>query len=492
MKAEPSLDHPHLARRLRARLAELNFDAAAIADALGTTEENANRQAGRDTHARLLEPLGAFGTVVRLFALGHPIPVDGVRAALAPLDVSALEQLGLAQPREDGLLHPLLRLLPHEHLVIACDLPLKPGQPAAADHVPAAQNPTVALAQLTVRRPGRLLDLGTGCGVLALLGAAHAERVLATDINPRAVRLTAFSAQLNGLPAVEGRQGSWFEPLRGERFDTIVCNPPYVISPASEFIYRDSGLQGDSVCEQLVRALPPHLADGGMASLQISWIADPDGEAAAPVRQWVHDSGCDAWLLQHAVDTPLQAAVRWNPPDPGDPARQQQRIDQWLAYYAGLGIRGIAYGVLVLRRRAGANWMRTGSLPSQRLVPASDHLLRLFAAQDMLAANDDTLLARRLRVAHGVVVDQLLAFHPEDGRPRQRRMTLRIDEGIGFEAGLDPEVMFLLTQLGGAPSLRAAFAQAAARGGVADVGAYARAGLPMVRRMLELGFLEAA
>ncbi|MFN0185477.1 MAG: methyltransferase [Aquabacterium sp.] len=493
MSPDPSLDHPHLARRLRARLAELNYSAEAIAEALGTTEETANRQAGRQVHARLLEPLGAFGTLVRLFALSHPVPTDQAAAALAPLGVDDLLLLGLAAAGDDGLLQPLLRLMPHEHLVLACDLPLQPGVPPAADHVPAVQNPSVALAQLTVRRPGSLLDLGTGLGVLALLGATHADRVLATDLNPHAVRLAAFSAQLNDLAVVECRQGSWFEPLAGERFDTIVCNPPYVISPVSEFIYRDSGLSGHSVSEQIVRELPAHLADDGMASVQISWIADPDGDLSAPVRDWLRDSGCDAILLHHATDTPLQAAVRWNPPDPTDPARQQQRIDQWLDYYAGLGIRGIAYGALVLRRRAGAHGLQTHALPPQRLVQASDHLLRLFAAQDLLAgADDDALLARRLRVAPGVVVEQQLRFHPDDGRPRIRQMTLRIEDGIGFEAGLDPEVMFLLTQLGSAPSLRAAFAQAAARGGVADADAYARAGLPMLRRMVALGFLAAA
>jgi methylase of polypeptide subunit release factors len=64
-----------------------------------------------------------------------------------------------------------------------------------------------------------------------MLASPHAERVLATDVSPRAVNFAAFNAQLNLTPNIEHRVGSWFEPVGDERFDTLVCNPPYVISP---------------------------------------------------------------------------------------------------------------------------------------------------------------------------------------------------------------------------------------------------------------------
>jgi Methylase of polypeptide chain release factors len=55
--------------------------------------------------------------------------------------------------------------------------------------------PSVTLASLTVRRDvASALDVGTGCGVQALLAAKHAERVVATDINERALAF-ADSAQ---------------------------------------------------------------------------------------------------------------------------------------------------------------------------------------------------------------------------------------------------------------------------------------------------------
>ena len=79
---------------------------------------------------------------------------------------------------------------------------------------------STSLAQLTIREPvGSALDLGTGCGVQALHLAGHADRVVATDVNRRALEIARFNAELNELAPVEVRDGSYFEPVAGERFD---------------------------------------------------------------------------------------------------------------------------------------------------------------------------------------------------------------------------------------------------------------------------------
>ncbi len=106
------------------------------------------------------------------------------------------------------------------HLWVASDLtPGLDGAPVrvAADHVLGISPAAVSLAQLTLREPvGRALDLGTGCGVQALHLAAHAEHVVATDVNERALSLTRFNAALNGFPTIDVRAGSLLEPVAGE------------------------------------------------------------------------------------------------------------------------------------------------------------------------------------------------------------------------------------------------------------------------------------
>jgi hypothetical protein len=484
------LDQPDLVRRLRDMLVSSSFSPDKIGDALGSGDEIVSRSAGIPVQIRQLEEHGSFGALVRLFILDLDVPADQLAPAIVPLTVDDLARLRVVEQR-DGVVRPLVRIVPHDHLLITSDVRLRPGESAPTDHVPGVHRPSVTLAHLTVRRSVRsFLDLGTGCGVEALLASPHAQRVLATDVSPRAVNFAAFNAQLNLASNIEFRAGSWFEPIGDERFETIACNPPYVISPASEYIYRDSGLKGDSVSEQVVRSIPAHLEDGGFATIQISWVADPEGDAIEPVRRWVLDSGCDSWLLHYRTDKPLQTAAVWNQMESGDPVRYAQLIDTWMAYYRELGIRGIAYGSLVLRRRQGANWFRTDPLPADGVKPASDHILRVFAAHDLLAGAGDgeLLLDEKVRVVPKATIEQRVRFH--DGEPQVEQMKLTLDEGVGFQAGMDAHVLHLLTQLNGSRTLREALAEGAKRDGVADVEGYARAGLPAARRMFELGFLE--
>src|SRR6266566_2487049 len=89
------------------------------------------------------------------------------------------------------------------------------------NHVLGIGGATQTLAQLTVRRPARrMLDLGTGCGIQAFLAAEHSDQVAGVDLNPRAINLSNFNAQLNNLTAkVRFLEGSLFEPVAGEAFD---------------------------------------------------------------------------------------------------------------------------------------------------------------------------------------------------------------------------------------------------------------------------------
>src|SRR6266508_4516453 len=72
---------------------------------------------------------------------------------------------------------------------------------------------SASLAALLVRRRVRsTLDVGTGCGVLALMTARHSERVVGVDTNPRALNFARFNAALNDVHNVEFREGSLFDP----------------------------------------------------------------------------------------------------------------------------------------------------------------------------------------------------------------------------------------------------------------------------------------
>ena len=201
--------------------------------------------------------------------------------------------------------------------------------------------PSLTLSHLTVRRPvATALDVGTGSGVQAILASRHSGRVVATDINERALRFAAFNAALNGVENVEWRAGSFFEPAAGERFELVTSNPPYVISPESAFLFRDSGLEGDSVSRLVVGAAPAHIEEGGFATMLVSWAHAPGEDWSTPLRAWVDGSGCDAWLLHHGTEDPLSHATTWNRDHFGsDLEAFGDVLDRWLSYFDGSGSR---------------------------------------------------------------------------------------------------------------------------------------------------------
>src|SRR5690606_7409096 len=146
------------------------------------------------------------------------------------------------------------------------------GTALPADHVLGVGGASRTLAELVIPAPvERALDLGTGCGIQALLVSRHAQVVIATDISDRALAYAELNAQLNGVRNIQFRAGSMFEPVVGEAFDLIVSNPPFVITPRAtgmpEYEYRDGGLVGDALVEQFLRSAPAPLRPGWVAQL---------------------------------------------------------------------------------------------------------------------------------------------------------------------------------------------------------------------------------
>ena len=308
-----------------------------------------------------------FATAFRLFFLGLEVDAAAAERALAPVSLGALAGIGVLA-RDGSTVWSRVQLAPVGRLLVAADL----GNPMRGprDFVTGRTPSTMSLLGHTIRAPiGRALDVGCGNGVQALAAARHAESVVATDLNPRALAFTCFNAALNGVEGMECREGPWFEPVEGERFDLIVANPPFVISPETALLYRDSGLPGDTVSRDLVAGAAEHLAEGGIAHLICSW-AHPVDDWTRPVRQWTQGTGCDAWVLCFWSREPLPYAVGWNEHlEDADRPAFEAAVERWLDYYRTLGIEAIAYGLVVLRRRSSdANWFRADDGNAEAMI----------------------------------------------------------------------------------------------------------------------------
>jgi hypothetical protein len=155
----------------------------------------------------------ALATLGRLFVLGMPQPEADVAAALARTGVDGLEELGLAY-REEGQVVPAALIRPQSFVDadgvgewwIASDLDelalhhLDADGVLPPDHVLGVGGASRTLASIVMPiEVERALDLGTGCGIQALLVSRHAGTVVATDISERALAY----AELNAMLAVE-------------------------------------------------------------------------------------------------------------------------------------------------------------------------------------------------------------------------------------------------------------------------------------------------
>lgn len=236
-------------------------------------------------------------------------------------------------------------------------------QQVTSDYVLGISPASTSLAQLTLRHDvATALDLGTGCGVQALHLAGHADRVVATDVNQRALDLARFNAELNEVAdRVDVRNGSFFEPVAGERFDLISTNPPFVISPATgrqeqRLVYRDSGMPGDQVVEHIVRTAPAHLTDGGWCQVLANWAVLADLPWDERLAAWLPPE-CDGLVVQREVIDPAAYVELWlkdsgHHPSTGSghAADYIERYDTWLAWLEDQGVVGIGFGWINLHR----------------------------------------------------------------------------------------------------------------------------------------------
>lgn len=488
---------------------------AADFSAAGYGAERVPRLLGEDAHlalgggqrwpalhvtARAAAAGSALATLTRLFLLGTSEPAERVAAALPSLGLAGAIAAGAVEydgPRDHGSVRATVDIRPHaddvrSYLVVSdFDADERPGR-LRADHVLGIGAASVMLARMVIRRPvGRVLDLGTGCGIQSLHCAAHAESVTATDTNPRALALAAATARLNEI-TFDLRRGSLFEPVAGEKFDLIVSNPPFVISPgAARFEYRDSGMPGDELCRSLVTRLPEYLNPGGTAQLLANWMIRGDADWRLSVAPWVASTGCDGWVVQREVAHPAEYVSMWlaDTGEDGGPEAAETAAE-WLDYFAAEGVTGIGMGSITLRMPTTAAQPDvlfdelTG--PDDQLSgPEVDALLARRAY--LSAVSDADLLEARLSLAATGLLEQRLVVGA-DGWTPVLRMVQR-PGGPGARIHLDEWGQALFAGCTGALRWGDLVELLAAAHGI-DADQLAAALMPTVRMAITRGILH--
>jgi len=135
--------------------------------------------------------------------------------------------------------------------------------------------------KLDVNLGDRVLDMGTGCGILGILSSTNAKQIIGIDINPYAVLCAKRNAELNNISSrISFIQGDLFGPLKEtELFDLILFNAPYL--PQNErhslaWIERAwaGGLDGRLVIDAFLSQVLGHLAFRGRILLLQSTLSE--------------------------------------------------------------------------------------------------------------------------------------------------------------------------------------------------------------------------
>lgn len=428
-------------------------------------------------------------TLIRLFLGDAVIPRDAFAEAIAPSAVEDWLALGLVTESPVGIARTV-EIAPFGDLFMAYDALAAPHESPRPESVLNISGSSQTLGMMTVRRPvQRALDLGTGCGIQAFLATWHAAEVVATDCNPRAVDFARFNAALNGLTNIDFRVGDGFAPVAGERFDLIVANPPFCLSPDRKYVYRDSGGRGDAFVRDLIRAAAGRLNEGGTAQFVCDWAHLTGGDWRDRLATWFDGLGCDALVLRDHTDDPAAYISMWiQSCERLRGAAYRQRFETWLDYFAAEGITAVSFGMITLQRRSGSNWTRIEDAPTTKQPPWGDSIYRLMLAETHARSLVDRAawLASRWRYSPDVGMQQRLIPEAATWGVREARILLR--RGLVHEGRLDRVMLALVPLLDGARPLGEILAEVAALAGV-PFDQIVPAALESIRGLAARGFI---
>ena len=460
----PGLDDPGAVSTLGTLLVAAGYTTDGLKERLGVDGELHARASDIPVYLQRVAEGKPLDTLIRLFFLGDPVSWRDAAAALPGLDPDRLVAAGVLEAPDDDV-RATVRLVPHKEVLVAYE----PGdEPPEGSHL---------LANMTVRMHFvSALQAEAATGMHALLAARHTDRAVAVEANAHALSLIRLGALLNALDNLDVLEGGDLEPIAGHSYGLIVAGPPRVLSP-------DEDERADTRCRELVKSVASHLSEGGFAHVLVTWVLGTGEDWWMPLEQWVAGTGCDALFLLEREDDPAGYAATH-----ADPAS----LARWTGFLRDLAADRVASGAIVLRRRSrGTNWVRHEVIPDTEVGPAGDQIVRTFVNHDLLASlpTEDQLLDEVLAVVEPQRIEQIWR-HKDEGMELESAR-VRLEWGFGFSVGVDAYTIELLARVDGRRRLRDLFADIA-RDSQLDEDSVARAGLPAVRRLLELGFLARA
>ena len=477
-------------KRLRDLFAEAGYDEPNLRKYLGAPELPSRALRNLSRLLDKTRDLTRLNVLLRWFWLGIPQSHSMVGERVGTELLTLLIESGLVEVDGDRLKSSAM-LLPFDGFLVASDHPSAFEQHHA--ELVLWPNPTSKfLNKFAVRRHSHAtLDLGAGGGILSLSAARHSDLVVATDLNARAVAFAQFNVWLNGIDNIEVLTGDCFAPVTGRQFDLILSNPPFFITPQTDYLFCDNSMELDGLCRRLVKEAPAHLHEGGYMQMLCEWAQVAGQPWEERIAEWLEDTGCDAWVMKGLTQDPAEYAQHRIREISQEPTNDAELYAGYMNYYRQRGVEAIHDGLIVLRRRNGANWVRIEEVPKTPTGDLGELILSTFAAHDLVREmeGDEQLLAIRPKLAPHVRLEQICV--QGGGQWRAESLTLRLVSGFPFHLTVQPLVAEFLATCDGTRTAEEAI-QGFAVTANAPLETVRSECLTMIRKLIERGFIVVA
>ena len=378
---------------LRSRLHRANYTLATICEQLAVESLQAIEPTRLHYYDRYVLGQAPLDDLIRFFLLRVALPKSRLEECLGTQVIEALIRLGLMLPRtsdqtsnpiaeqieaqtaeqiEPNLWSSRVDLFCVDGLYIATDhrYMLLAEDQLSEDPVMYVGADSQGLVYSAPRYPvQQLLDLCCGGGIQGLVASRYAQQVTAVDLNPRAIRFARFNAQLNDIRNIQFRLGSLYEPIKGQRFDTILANPPFVPSPSNDLGFRDGGATGEDILAAIIEGSAAHLTPNGHVFI-VTDLVDIDIYEVKLSQWWQGGTTHQLVLCTADRDDILFSVPHSHAPFGQSLEEYNAELGQWVDNFHQAGLSAVNFGYILIQQSTEYSYFcRTVHNPTQVIYP---------------------------------------------------------------------------------------------------------------------------
>lgn len=246
-----------------------------------------------------------FGILFHLFFLGRELNLKLLTRIFSENDLQELFTMNILEKTDKVSVRSTVFLIPYKRYYFACDFILqlinRPNirKRTKYESVYPVGLDSITLSEVSIKKHfNSVLDLGCGSGILSIIASGYNRHVTGIDFNPRAINFSQFNALLNDIDNCRFICGDLYSPIKNEKFDFILSNPPYELSVHKSSLFRDGGKYGYKVLQKIIEGVSLHLKNSGFCQI-VTKMPEFTGKSKAQLfKEWIHNDNLHIFYLE--------------------------------------------------------------------------------------------------------------------------------------------------------------------------------------------------